>query len=415
MLLERLTSLWRRLRAWLWDEWDKRDCARENEPAPILLLPAPPSPLLLPAPKLDVPPAAKRPRRKTARLKADVLDQLERYLVYIKRLRKWDPDGYATYRRLGAYLVDMDLQTQYARLEPAIVRSLPGFGAIAIGTSIDYERETDSVPPRFAYFTKLKRPGQGVEQLRDGTTYRMHVYWDDAKDKRLNRKRGYGVGSDFYVNVASDGMVRALRVLKSEAQMIRHRKRGGGTSTVMHQRWGIDVEMMVTPTIKITPAQRVQWLFVAFMNNWLANARQSMIRVTATKGNIVMPFVVDVLDTPNFFADREPVAGPKGQKQRIFHIVRAHKRTTKSGKGVAVHMHFAGLRNFTWNGYVINITVPGRDHLDINDCSLEFFEDMPEDQMTGMSTLADGAELLADHIGAPGKIRATRGGVSHGP
>jgi hypothetical protein len=119
------------------------------------------------------------------------------------------------------------------------------------------------------------------------------------------------------------------------------------------------------------------------MNSWTHHSRLSMIRVTATKDNVVMPFVVDVLDTPGFFNDREDMTDESGHTKRIFHVVRAHTRDVK-GKVRGIKMHFAGLRQF-------NIDCVVEDVTDEEMAKTEFVE------------LQEMAEIIADHINAPGK------------
>ena len=42
-------------------------------------------------------------------------------------------------------------------------------------------------------------------------------------------------------------------------------------------------------------------------------------------------------------------------------MVRGHERNTKNGVSF-VKFHFRGERHFTWAGYKVDITVPGKDH-----------------------------------------------------
>jgi hypothetical protein len=341
-----------------------------------------------------------KPERTTSlrSLKADVLEQLGRYQVYAERLRKWDPESYRMFRRIGMYVLPDGMEAERGKLEPAVLRNLPGFGAISMDLRRD--RADDQIPARFIYFRKLDKPGHDIERRGAGATYRCHVYWDDTEDKVLNQHRGYGVGQDYAVHVAPDGTVHALRMLQSKTQTIRHKhgRYRGHQSTVVHQRWDLpDLD----PVKGLARADSIVMSFCLTMNFWAQSAQSSMIRVTATKGGLVMPFVVDVLQTPGFFSDREPVI-IDGKKRRIFHIVRAHVRHTKRG-AVPIRTHFAGLRRFTWNGYDIAITVPGRDHRDLAEMNVGALEDVaPElEAAGGFIEQSAFAEIVADAIGAP--------------
>ena len=390
-------------------------------PAPVLALPAPRASLepCLP-PVICLPDLTPRPQRQKrqsrsrkdiARLKTDVLDKLDLYLVYIKRLKKWDKEAYALYRRVGAFICQMNLEASSGTLEPSLVQSLPSFGAVALGlgSSVELqEPEDDLIHIKFAYFTKLQRPGHDVERVNQGVTYRCHLYWDDQKkmDKSdVWGRHGHGMGQDILINVLPNGTVRPLRILKVHRQVIKHRDHTA--SVVAHQRWGLpdirEDNTKINPNsvwANLSMADAIVRLFSLVANFWVAAARHSMIRVTAVKGGVVMPFVVDATDTPAFFADREPVISEDGKKRRIFHVVRAHVRNTPRGmKGV--RLHFAGVRDFSWNGYQINITVPGKEHLDIADATFGALEDVPDEEQDGMMFLDEFAETIATMIGSP--------------
>ena len=331
-------------------------------------------------------------------LKRDILAQLADYQVYAERLRRWDPESYKLFRRIGMYMPPEGMQADGYTLEPAVLRSLPGFGAVALGLNWEPE-DKDRLPSRMVYFRKLDRPGCDVEQRGGGVIYRCHTYWDDAKDAKLNKLRGYGVGMDYAVHVAPDGTMAALRMRQSAPQTIHH-KRGtwrGYQSKVVHQRWAL-------PDVHCAADKKADWIIRVFcltMNFWLQSAQQSMIRVTASKGGLVMPFVVDILQTPQFFADREPVM-IDGKKRRIFHIVRAHIRHTKHGD-LPIRTHFAGLRQFTWAGYDIAISVPGRDHRDIAEMDVGCVENGTDEELASGAFMeqAEFADIVADTIGAP--------------
>jgi hypothetical protein len=357
------------------------------------------------------PPAADLPKPRQPRvshaplrsLKRDILAQLADYQVYAERLRRWDPESYKLFRRIGMYVPPIGMEASPQTLEPAIVRTLPGFGAIAIGLAHENEHK-DSIPARFMYFRKLSRPGSDIERRGGGVVYRCHVYWDDAKDQKLVKARGYGVGLDFAVHVAPDGTLHALRMLQSAPQTIRHKRgagkarKGANHSTVVHQRWMLpEVENARTKNA----ADAVLFNFNLMMNFWAQAAQASIIRVTATKSGLVMPFVVDVLQTPQFFNDREPVI-IDGKKRRIFHIVRTHTRMTKRGP-LHIKTHFAGLRQFKWNGYDIAITVPGREHKDLAEMDIGSYEDGTDEEISTGKFIEQNefAEIIADAIGAP--------------
>jgi hypothetical protein len=88
-----------------------------------------------------------------------------------------------------------------------------------------------------------------------------------------------------------------------------------------------------------------------------------MIRISMKKGGLATVMNVDIVRTPYFFSDRDHVV-VDSVKKRIFHVVQTHERDIGDGRSTYVRTHFRGLRRFTWNGYEITITAPGRDHND---------------------------------------------------
>ena len=351
-----------------------------------------------PEPPLEHRPPA-RPRRQHARFRRDILGKLDAYQTYARRMRRSDPDAFAQYARLGAYVIPRIMEIAVGRLEPRVLETLPGFGAIAIGVASDVDPHQPvlgpdglaKVPVRFMYFERLRRVGPAIQRMNQGTCYRLTAYCDDADDPRL---RAWGTGGTFTyaVQVMPDGQVIPLRVLKRQRQIIHHRHgRARGTTTISHQRWGLP------DTGSDNPAEIIQQAFIIGANFWSQAAEQSMIRVTATRDGLTMPFVVDALATKHVFADRDVVRDAAGNPRRIFHVVRTHRRVT----GQVVRLHFRGLRKFDWNGYQVSITVPGRDQLSLADWSVpgDVFDD--DEVREGYVTMPKAADMIADWIGAP--------------
>jgi hypothetical protein len=354
---------------------------------------------ITPAAPLKVEPPAER--YKAVKLRQSILEKLDKYQVYIRRLKKYDPTSYRQYRRLGAYIISSDLEIADAKLNKAFMQLQPGFGAFALNVNGDEDSSINNpdklITTRFAYFTKLERPGADVQPVNRGVVYRARFYIDDrVAIPEMFKGRDRGTHMDILLNLTKDGEIHALRVLNDQAQVIKHKR--GGSTTIHHKKWGYHKYVYKKGR---DPAEHCISLFTCLANFWLIASQHSMIRVTATKDRIVMPFSVDVLHTPQFFADRERIPTENGRRQRpIFHIVRSHDRIgTRSG----VKMHFAGLREFQWNGYQVRITVPGKDHFDLTEVPLGAFEDVTDEERASgkfISTPAV-ANKIADLIGAP--------------
>jgi hypothetical protein len=351
-LAAKLVAAWRRLLGLRTTE----GLATVQAPSAIDAEPDSPAP----APALHIEPkatrAARRPASGVPSLRSVVLNDLDRYFHYIRRLRRADPEAYGAYAKLGASLcvaggVDDGL-------DPFFLRTLPAFGAVApVFTGDD-----DTIGAKFIYFTKYKRPPVRVEAAPHArAVYLLSVYHDDQKIRLLD-KRGFGVLWEIPIAIESDGTIRPLRTLNMERQTIRHRSRTGETSTIQHARWGLPDGLKIWAEERgRSPAEHVRMLFVLAANMYVREA-SGMIRIEAEKGDLTAVFSIDPLTTPAFFRDRDGVRTTNGRRAAIFHVVRTHMRRLPDGRTIPIRMHFAGLRTFRWNGYTVSITVPGKDH-----------------------------------------------------
>lgn len=365
-MLARLSNLAARFRGYLASLW-----LRAEPPAPPLPIVESPAPSPTPTPLRTAP--APEPTEQLVghhSLRVDLLDRLDDYFVYIKRLKLADAEGYALYSRIGAHIPSPDQRFSMVNIEPAFLRAMPTFGAIA---TMDRDAAgSHLIGSKFLYFRKY-RPGMGpwdVQAAPAGTSlYVVTVYFDDAFDKKIKRY-GTGLGWEYCVAVSPQGQVQVLRQLLSQTQMIRHRRRGsdpGGASRVHHTRWGLHpvlIDWAAEHSLK--PAELLHQHFCAVANSWLG-AASATVRIAASKAEATAVFGVDPLRLPKFFDDRTEVRTPSGRRAPMFHIVRPHARTLKSGKRIGVKAYFSGINHFEWNGYDIQITVPGKDHVSITE------------------------------------------------
>lgn len=337
--------------------------------------------------KMPAPPPAPTPRARVAATAAaivpgqfyfrdTILDQLDEYMIYLKRMKRADPQAYALYSKIGAGV--MPVRGAINRIEdrkfvadrqlsPWFLQTLPTFGAIACAVSPFIEADEDKderyIYPRFFWFTKYERNRQSpqVEWTNLGTCYSCTVYWDKKSFPKLKQ----GSPQEFPVAIDPQGGVHVLRTLNNSCQVIRHKhgRYRGHTSAVPQQRWGISSEFLRWAKSHDAPPQQFLAQQFIYAANSFEAVNSSMIRIEARKEGITATFAVDVLRTPYFFTDRDETVTEAGTKQRIFHAVRTHVRKN----GSAVRMHFRGLRRFRWNGYEVRILVPGREHLDVTE------------------------------------------------
>lgn len=349
-----------------------------KEPPPNHQIVATPAPEPANASPTQTKPASSpRSRKETGNefyFKRDILDELDNYRRYFKRLKIADADTYALYAKIGVPLMPQsDLKwLNRHELEPFIRAKRPAFGAMAFVNRADEEVQPDGdllAPPKFLYFYKYSKRPAFMELPRKGDDlYLVTAYFDFSTflDRSTGRWMKSGAPVQYPVAIQADGSVRVLRLRRTGYQVIRHR-RGADRDTVSQipsHQWGIP------DYLKDWAAQRQTEtdLFLANVFRMVANASQAlqltMIRVHCSKGGVTACFAVDPRRMPYFFQDREMTVGPTGARRRIFHMVRVHDRKIAgSNQRRAVRMHFRGEREFLWNGYQVRITVPVRDHL----------------------------------------------------
>lgn len=83
------------------------------------------------------------------------------------------------------------------------------------------------------------------------------------------------------------------------------------------------------------------------------------------KKGVWATFNIPMTRAPYFFRDRVKVKGETGRTAKIFHSVRPHERLMASGEKTNIKFHFRGLRSFNWNGYKVQVSVPGWHHKDL--------------------------------------------------
>ena len=360
----------------------------DRVPAPVMpmlpapLSPAPPLPPLPPLPALPAPlQRSPQPPPHPAPVKAGadvidniqehyfretILDDLDRSFLYMRRLKRFDPDSYEYFRRVGIGIVPRTAMGDYCKLSPWFLQTRPSRGGLFF--TQEKSHVGDKMFPRFVYFTKYNpRNAPAVFQRRNrGDIYEVTVVFDEHGDELC--KFG-GLGQSYAMWVDGDGTIVMLREHCSRKKQIRAKRRTtdrrrGEVFSIPQRRWGISPFMAewagdgcLSAEVRNKPELLALSLFT-----WCANAHEAahagIIRVNASRDGITVPFSVNIKRTPYFFKDRTTVVTAKGRTARIFHIVRPHVRAN----GSAVHMHFRGLRKFAWNGYDIHITVPGLHH-----------------------------------------------------
>ncbi len=333
-----------------------------------------------------------------------ILAQLDRYFVYLQRMKHYDPGAYGLYRNVGAVIVprvatathwreeepvdkkfspeEIESMRKSVYLTPHFKSRRPAFGCVAYGTDTlvekheqsDYKdskgrHQRDVYIPKFLYFTKYQKPPPEVQPVRDdGDVYKMTLYWDHAYDK----KQKWGVPSEFAIFISADAkQMRVLRMLDTKIFEIPKKHSSWEVSRVPQRAWtlppgfgswaghhGVETELYMA------------YLFCRAVRE-IEYSNLSMVRVAVTKDNMVAVFGVHIHRMAYFFADRDIALTGSGLRKRMFHIVRPHVRSD----GTEVKMHFRGERKFSWAGYEVEVTVPGLDHLMIPEINIGMVDD----------------------------------------
>jgi hypothetical protein len=348
-----------------------------------------------------------------------ILQQLERYFVYINRMRKHDPDAYGFYTQIGATLLPYMATNAHHRGEtltkgdhkksdtpplPAWFNAKrPGFGCFAYGIDPETEKyELDFKDPlkkknrvwipKFMYYTKYEQPPPEFQPMAGGDIYSMTVWWDRPHDPK--NPRNYGVPQTFAVFISKDGTdVRALRQLKTKMVSIQ-KKRKNGSFVIPKRGWHFP--SILEAEEGWAPEEQLVDLFVRSAQKQEL-AGYSMVRVFATKKNMTAVFGVNVHRMAYFFQDRDITLSETGSRKKVFHMVRAFTRKD----GAHVPFHFRGERDFTWAGYQIHITVPGKDHPMMEEVSVGSVDTYWIDKKDAKryTKLPEVGRILADSMG----------------
>jgi len=363
-----------------------------------------------------------------------ILDQLETYFIYLKRMKRQNKEAYELHRRLGIHILPQSAirnfdkwrkDNEEAELSAWWKYNRPGFGAIAYGIDDEAIHEekiwtADLSPeqyaalekkhhwhdkdkprpfngrmmtmtggkdfktldgetiktgivwvPKFLYFTKWTKVPSNVQKVVSGDVYSMTVHWDRMSGMSRTKHKQHKDGSAQDYAICVDGETGKVRLLKTFMhQQFTVVPKHGKTFQIPHNHWGFPTEYVsgASGRLDMPPEDYLVRVFMEAALLYENASLGSMVRITASKdrGKLVAAFGVDIKRMAYFFKDRDVTADlltESGRRKPIFHITRPY--TKKTGK--AVPMYFSGLKEFTWAGYKISITVPGRDHMHLSD------------------------------------------------
>jgi hypothetical protein len=360
-----------------------------------------------------------------------ILDQLERYWIYLARMRKHDLDAYEFYKQIGATVVPpvhwflhkgVRSQDDGKPIKPKPPKPLspwwkqnrPGFGCVTYGIYSKVEEDEMAARfegkdknkrmwvPKFLYFVKYRHPPANIQPTTGGDVYKMTVWWDKPQSKEAKKHKG-GVPEDYAVYVSADGNdVHVLPMHETEYLPIRRKKpyhgyKRGITFHVPHRCWTIPRHYVNWAKAHGQDANTFLTSLFLDAAHSVEMAEYSMVRVSVHNGALTAAFGVDVKKLPYFFQDRDIVLTESGTaRKRAFHLVRPHVRAS----GHAVKMHFRGEREFTWAGYRVSITIPARDHFMLTefDVGVDHMAEVPRKERKLYLTEKKVAAMLVDKM-----------------
>jgi hypothetical protein len=310
-----------------------------------------------------------------------ILDQLDRYWVYLERMKKHDPDSYGFYKQVGATLVPHVMHANYEakgefrpftkeeiekyqrkiRLPPQFRKDRPSFGCVAFSTDSVAEgveaRLKTLMIPKFMYFTKYGKHGAPpeVQRMRGGDTYKMTIWWDQASSKKYK----YGRPTEYPIFISEDGTdIRPLRVLETKIVTIPKKHSTWDYNSIPQHAWHIpDVFATWACQHGLSADLHLAGLFCDAVRD-LERTNYAMLRIAVHKGDMTAVFGLDPARMSYFFQDRDYKLTVNGHRKPIFHMVRPFVRAD----GTAVKAQFRGEKEFDWAGYHVSVTVPGLDH-----------------------------------------------------
>ena len=310
-----------------------------------------------------------------------VLDDLDIQFEVLKHFKRTDPDSYNLYSQVGCYLLPESVEVG-GEISPWFLEHRPSFGAVApinVKLHEEYDKKENKLLPRFVYFEKYKphKAPAHIQKTNRGDIYLVTLYYEDFKRKKIR------FPIEVPIALASDGSVFVLKQhLHNLASIkIKHSKRrdleGGRVKsfTIPTNKWEIPKYWKeFAEDHKIDPIEHAVILFTMAANFYEAATMGGITRVDVRKDDLHLALSVDPKRTAYFFRDREKTSLPGNTSKRIFHAVKPHRRIVK-GEERYVKYHFRGERDFDWNGYRVQISVPYLDHLQMAEFNVSAIDD----------------------------------------
>jgi len=340
------------------------------------------------------PPDAKAEDLAHFHFRGNILDRLGEHMRLARLVRKVSSELYAHCGVIGAVLappltVDEGVTARWRAAAPM------SFGAVSFTptTALRYERSDDDlIPASFGVFRYIEEPGCFIEPTTDKVYEVAWIYYDTKRDGDEDKRP---ICVHFICGVSPGGDVRVLREMYEITNTIRHRD-GTMSSVPAGRRMKISERLIHLAEEKNQTVDRLATTMFWMLTNIIEQSHGGGFRVSVTdRHGTRATFIIDMLRTPYFFADRDVTIGETGKRKKIFHIVRTHKRQLPGGGETFVRSHFRGERRFRWGGYKVVVGLDGAHNpapLDYRAGGIMHDEDeVPK----GMMTTEGAAKLIA--------------------
>lgn len=347
----------------------------------------------------------------------DVLVGLEDYFTVFRKLRRYHPDAYGYFRRVGAPLClertsiwrDALVNFQKPIINPA---DLPAYiGVFFARDREEYRKTAIEDGPSLMDFHLYEKRRRNIAvvapwkwTIYDHTLISLErdVFTrSEHKKYKLPGMFGKPWGFHYFIGINNtDGAVAALPMHMPRVQAL---KNGGA---VHHNNF------VVPPGLSEISPYRTAHEYVAMMfaviRNFCASAL-SGAQLSVRRDNEVVRFGVPLSNVKAFFRDRDK----EGRRRAaLLHYVGDYEYE-RSGRTVTVGEHLRGARRFRWRDYDISISAPGIHHPSPEALTAEVMQDddilplptrgvMPIPQVAAMLRMRmDNAPKVAFRHGQP--------------
>ena len=344
-----------------------------------------------------------RPRRRHPKLtdalaiwsfRSVILERLDDYFILIRRMRRFDPEAYGYFSRVGfsipATYARGDEQT-YAKLATIPART---FGGVMLGGK---PVRKGFVHPSFLYFHKIKHPVK-VQAVGGGDIYRLTCLFDD-------RTLATVCSCHVVVNGTTVTLLKEELGFRQRISPPRS-KRGHAKPApfdMVYTHWDVPSWVhTVAEDHDTTAAAWVQSMFALTAVTHHEANRQIVIRVKHDQDTA--SFGIHLATAKRFFRDRDKTSAlaRDGKRKRIFHAVRAHDRhLTHLSQGeriVDVKAHYRGLRTFFWQQYRVHIVWPTNTNVLEFKAAATYREDLSAEERRTFLTEATVGKIIAGRL-----------------